>query len=180
MRWTGPRAAGILPGDAQAADGGPNRRCAMPLSSRLVCRADVGALCDLGVRADQGGRVAPNARTIAQAAYEPGAHVWGLWEEDTPVGLLALIDQAEADLDDGDEPRCAFLWRLMVDGAHQGRGFGAAALRIAAARARAWGKPRLVTSAVDVPGGAAAFYERHGFGRTGRVIDDEVELVRDL
>ena len=152
----------------------------MTLSSRLVSRADVTALCRLDVRGDQGGRVAPNAVTIAQAAYEPGAHVWGLWDGDAPVGLMALIDQAEADLDDGDDPRCAFLWRLMVDAAHQGRGHGAAALRIAEARSRAWGKPRLVTSAVDLPEGAAAFYERHGFRRTGRVLDDEVELTRGL
>lgn len=152
----------------------------MTLSSRLVSRADVTALCRLSVKDDQDGRVAPNAVTIAQSAYEPGGHVWGLWDDETPVGLLAITDQAEADLDDGDEPRCAFLWRLMVDGAHQGRGHGAAALRIAAARARAWGKPFLITSAVDVPGGAVAFYERHGFRRTGRLLDDEVELVRDL
>ena len=152
----------------------------MTLSSRLVARADVRALCRLDVREDQGGRVAPNAVTIAQAAYEPGARVWGLWVDEAPVGLLAMTDQAEGDMDDGDAPDCAFLWRLMIDGAHQGRGLGAAALRIADARARAWGKGHVVTSCVDLPGGAAPFYERHGYRRTGRTLDGEVELVRDL
>ena len=152
----------------------------MTLASRIVSRADVGTLCRLSVKDDQGGRVAPNAITIAQAAYEPGAHVWGLWVDETPVGLMGIIDQAQADLEDGDEPRCAFLWRLMIDGAHQGQGHGAAALRIAEARARSWTKPYLVTSAVDMPDGAAPFYERHGFRRTGRMLDDEIELIRDL
>ena len=152
----------------------------MALGSRLVSRADVGALIRLAVRQDQGGRVAPNAVTLAQAAHEPGAHVWGLWEDDVAVGLMALVDQAEGDLDEGDDPECAFLWRLMIDAAHQGRGLGARALRLAEARALAWRKPRLVTSAGEVEGGAVPFYERHGYRRTGRVRDGEVELVRDL
>ena len=152
----------------------------MTLSSRTVTREHVNRLVRLDVRPDQGGRVAPNAVTLAQAAYERGAHVWGLWEDDTPVGLLAITDQAAADLDDGDEPCCAYLWRLMIDAAHQGRGLGAAALRIAEARGRAWGKRHVVTSATDVENGAVPFYELHGYHRTGRIVDGEIELVRDL
>lgn len=152
----------------------------MTLASRLVCRADVVPLIRLDVRGDQRGRVAPNSVTLAQAAYEPGAQVWGLWEDDALVGLLAMTDQAAGDLEDGDDPHIAYLWRLMIDAAHQGRGLGAAALRIAEGRARAWGKPRIVLSVADVEDGAGPFYEHHGYRRTGRVIDDEAELVRDL
>ena len=152
----------------------------MTLGSHIVSRADVGALIALAVREDQEGRVAPNAVTLAQAAYEPGAHVWGLWDDGTAVGMMALVDQAEGDLEEGDDPECAFLWRLMIDAGHQGRGLGAAALRLAQARALSWGKPRLVTSAREVEGGAVPFYERHGYRRTGRLPDGEVELMRAL
>lgn len=152
----------------------------MTLTARLVSRADVVPLIRLGPREGQEGRVAPNAVTIAQGAHEPGARVYGLWEDEAAVGLMAVIDPAEADMDVGDDPEALFLWRLMIDGAHQGRGLGRAALALVEARARAWRRPRVVTSAVEREDGAAPFYERHGYQRTGRMLGDEAELVRRL
>lgn len=152
----------------------------MTMTARLVSRRDVTPLIRLGVREGQEGRVAPNAVTIAQAAYEPGARVFGLWEDETAVGLMAVIDPAEADMDTGDDPDALFLWRLMIDGAHQGRGLGREALGLAEARARARRRPRVATSAVERDDGAAPFYERHGYARTGRMLGDEIELARAL
>lgn len=152
----------------------------MTLHARPVSRGDARALIDLRVRDDQRGLVASNAVTLAQAArHEPGSAVWGLWEGARPVGLIAMIDPRRGDLDEGDDPEGAFLWRLMIDAAHQGRGLGAAALREADARARAWGLPRVVTSVVIRADSALPFYLAHGFRRTGRVWD-EIELVRPV
>ena len=152
----------------------------MTLVRRRVERADVNPLIRLEVRQDQRGLVAPNAVTLAQAAHEPGAHVWGLWEGEEPVGLVAMVDPREGLLEEGDDPQAAHLWRLMVGAAHQGRGHGAAALEEVAAQARVWGLPRVATSTVRRDDGALPFYERHGYRRTGRVVDDEIELVREL
>jgi diamine N-acetyltransferase len=151
----------------------------MPLGSRLVCRVDLGALVDLEVREDQRGRVAPDAVALAQAACEPDGHVWGPWEGDTPVGLLAMADQAVADLGDGDDPHAAHRWRPMIDASHRGRRLGAAAPPIAEARARAWGRPRPVLSVAEVEDGAAPFHERHRCRRTGRILNGEAEMARE-
>lgn len=154
------------------------------LARRLVARDEVVALIRLAVREDQRGLVAGNAATLAQVAYEPAAAVWGLWEGEAPsgvpVGLIAMIDPREALLDPGDDPKAAFLWRLMIDASHQGRGFGAAALAEVEAQARDWGLARIATSAVDREDGALPFYLRHGYHRTGRVLDGEIEPIRDL
>ena len=88
-----------------------------------------------------------------------------------------MIDPRRGDLDEGDDPEGAFLWRLMIGGAHQGRGLGAAALREVDAQARAWALPRVVTSVVIRADSALPFYLRHGFRGTGRVWD-EIELTR--
>lgn len=48
------------------------------------------------------------------------------------------------------------------------------------AQARDWGLARIATSAVDREDGALPFYLRHGYRRTGRVLDGEIELIRDL
>ena len=152
----------------------------MTLARRPVERDHLGPLIRLDVREDQRGLVAPNAVTIAQVAYEPGAHVWGLWDGQTPVGLIAMVDPREGLLEEGDDPEAAFLWRFMIGAEHQGRGLGPAALGEVAAQARAWGLPRVATSTVDRPDSALPFYERHGYRRTGRIVDDEIELVQDL
>ncbi len=107
----------------------------MTLTRRRVGREDVNPLIRLDVHEAQRGLVAPNAVTLAQAAYEPGAHVWGLWDGAVPVGLIAMVDPREGLLDEGDDPEGAFLWRLMIGAAHQGRGNGRAALGEVAAQA---------------------------------------------
>lgn len=147
---------------------------------RPVLREHVTPLIALAVGQDQRGLVAENAVTLAQAAYEPGAEVWGLWEGGTPVGLMAMIDPREGALDPGDDPEAAYLWRLMIGAAHQGRGLGAAALAEACAQARLWGLPRLAATVVEREGSALPFYLRHGFRRTGRVTGGEAEIVLDL
>ena len=55
------------------------------------------ALCALRVGADQDQLVAPNDVTFTQAATEGGSEVYGLFDGDKPVGLIAIIDLAHPD-----------------------------------------------------------------------------------
>jgi diamine N-acetyltransferase len=151
------------------------------LERRRVERDHVGPLIRLAVGEGQGGLVAENAKTLAQAAYETGSHVWGLWVGEESVGLMAMIDpRGYPWLEEGDDPEAAYLWRLMIDARHQGRGYGRAALEEAVAVAREWGLPRLALSVVDRPGSALPFYEAAGFRRTGRVVEGEAVLSREV
>ncbi len=83
------------------------------------------------------------------------------------------------------EPHAArphpYLWRLVIDVRHQGRGIGRRALEQIITERRAAGFDAITVSYVaDQPGAPARFYERLGFVRTGRVDDGEIEAILTL
>jgi diamine N-acetyltransferase len=151
------------------------------LEKRPVRREHLPELIALEVRADQHGLVTANLRTLAEAAYEPGAAVWGLWAGDVAVGLLAMIDfrldpepYSEVDAD------AAYLWRLLIGAEHQGKGYGSAALAMAVEVARGWGYARLMAGVSDVPHSNLGFYVRHGFRVTDRVAEGDRMITLEV
>ncbi len=80
------------------------------------------AVIRLRVRADQAHFVAPNAYSIAQAYFEPKAWFRAVYADEVPVGFVMLEDDPEKEE--------YFLWRFMIDAAHQGKGYGAEAIRL--------------------------------------------------
>jgi len=150
------------------------------LERRDLTRETLRPIMQLKLRPDQDHLVAANAVTIAQCAYEqPGGYVWGLWDGDEPVGLLAMIHPHEyRHLEQGDDPDGALIWRLMIAAEVQGKGYGAAAIAECLAQARAWGLARVATSVVATPDSNIGFYERLGFQPTGAIIDDEIVMSR--
>lgn len=147
------------------------------LERREVTRETVHDLIKLVVREDQQGLVTPNVVTLAEAPFETGARVWGLWVGERAVGLMAMV---HPDLyrwhQPGDDTEAAYLWRLMIDRAEQGKGYGRAALEMAVAVTREWDLPRLVAGVANVPHSRMAFYEAFGFRQTGRILEDDVEV----
>lgn len=123
--------------------------------------------------------VASNAVTLAQSIFESGSEVHGIFDGETAVGLVAFVDMAhpEADLDEEDDPDGLYLWRLLIAGEHQGRGHGRAALDFAVQRAKELGRAQVVLSAVPDTGTPIPFYKAFGFVETGRIVDEEVELI---
>ena len=91
---------------------------------REVTKDTVYAVCRLQVAEEQREYVAENAFSIAQAHFEPKAWFRAIYADETPVGFLMLSD-------DSDAPEY-FLWRLMVDAAYQGNGFGRRAIELLA------------------------------------------------
>jgi diamine N-acetyltransferase len=156
------------------------------LVRRPVLRAHVRSLIRIKVRPDQDDLVSNNAKTLAQAAYEKGSYVWGLWDDDTLVGLMAMIHPGEYPWDEygrpepGDDATAAYLWRLLIGAEFQGKGYGSAALAEAFAQTRAWGCSRLTAHVSDTPHSNLGFYERFGFRKTGEVEDGEVVIAVDV
>lgn len=134
------------------------------------------------VAPDQTNLVATNEITLAQAAYYPGAFAWGLWDDETPVGLLAMIKIAEDPEFDpaADDANGAYIWRLLVGKDQQGKGIGGFALEQAAKQAADWGMTKLYVSVVDADSSNLSFYETRGFTKTGRIVDEEIELAKDV
>ena len=156
------------------------------LQRKPIIRAHVLPLIGLTVRSDQLDLVSNNAKTLAEAAYETGSSVWGLWDSETLVGLMAMINPSEHPFQDYPfvDPRdgtpAAYLWRLMVGAGFQGRGYGAAALEMAFETARDWGFTRLIAHVSDAPHSNLPFYQRFGFEPTGLIEDGELVIAAQV
>jgi GNAT superfamily N-acetyltransferase len=61
-----------------------------------------------------------------------------------------------------------FLWKLLIDHRHQGRGYGRDVVGQVADLVRAHGARELLTGYVPETGEPARFYQRLGFTPTGR------------
>ncbi len=152
------------------------------IEAREITFFTLSPLMKLKVRPDQERLVAPNSVTIAQGHYEPAGWVRGLYDGDNPIGLIAMITPniQSPSFEEGDRTDAAYLWRLMIGAAHQGKGYGTQAMQIAFQQAGAWGFEKLYTSCVKGEDSPVAFYESLGLERTGRMLDGEVELIGAL
>jgi diamine N-acetyltransferase len=151
------------------------------ISLRQVVRADLDRLFELKVHPGQQALVAPNAVTLAEIHYISGGYAFTIWANDEIVGLLAMIDFREHDeLFEGDDPAAAFMLRLMIGAAHQGQGYGRAAVERAIDWARGRNNTRFQTSFVPANEAARRLYEAVGLRETGRIVEDEVEMSLDL
>ena len=76
-----------------------------------------------------------------------------------------------------------FIWHLMIDARHQGRGYGRAAMEEALAyiRSKPFGDSSIVRLTVSPENSVACrLYQALGFSPTGRADEDEIELERVL
>ncbi len=149
----------------------------MTVSLKEVTRETLRAVCKLDA-GDGATQVSPNAVSIAEASFYDEAWFRAIYDDDALVGFVMLYDPTLAQAPD--EPDF-FLWRLMVDKAHQRRGFGHAAvnLLIDHVRTRPGAKKLLVSHASEVDA-LARFYGSFGFVYTGDVEGGEKVMVLDL
>jgi histidinol dehydrogenase len=144
---------------------------------RTVTAANVDALIQLDVAPDQQALVGSVAKSIAQASVRPAGTPLGIYDGDTPVGLLLLWDVRR----DPDEPADQlYVWRILIDARHQRRGYGARAMRWVIDEARRLGVASVGLSHQDKPGNAGPFYERLGFRYTGKVEHGERVMMLEL
>lgn len=145
-----------------------------PVSLREVTGETLGNILDLKVRPGQERFVATNAKSIAQAHFQPD-HAWfrAIYAGEVPVGfIMTYEDRAKAEF---------FLWRLMIAADHQGRGYARRALELLVERLRQVPEAKkLVTCHVPGEDGPGGFYERVGFGYTGDKMEGELVMVLPL
>lgn len=129
------------------------------VSLREITAETVRAICDLEPHAAQSGFVAPNAVSIAQAHFNPTATFRAIHAGDGPVGFIMWRPEE-------DSASC-FLWRFMIDGRHQGKGYGREAIVLWLKSLPALGYRLARTSYVPGPAGPHGFYLARGFRDTG-------------
>jgi diamine N-acetyltransferase len=139
------------------------------ITLREITEETVRTICNLDVRKDQKGLVAPNAVSIAQAHFSDNSWFRAIYADETPVGFIMLHDDPEKEQ--------YFLWRMMVDGRYQGMGFGRRAMEIFIDHVKSRpGAKELLTSVVQEEGSAQGFYEKIGFKLTGAYEDGEAVM----
>jgi diamine N-acetyltransferase len=136
---------------------------------RAVCKLDAG---------DGGTQVAPNAVSIAEASFYDESWFRAIYDEDVLVGFLMLYDPTLAE--QPEEPDF-FLWRLMIDKAHQGKGRGYAAVKLLIDHVRRRpGAKKLLVSHMSKADALGRFYSSLGFSYTGAEEDGEKVMALDL
>jgi diamine N-acetyltransferase len=119
--------------------------------------------------------VADNALSIAQAHCSENAWLRAIYADDTPIGFLLL--HIGSDYADGIDCPGVFLWRFMIAGPYQGRGYGREAIQFLLKHLKALGIPDLYTSHGVGEGSPEGFYKKLGFVPTGDHYGDEIEIV---
>lgn len=144
---------------------------------REITAANRALVEGLHVTVTQQGFVDGVTESIEEAAATQGARPWyrAIHAGDHPVGFVMIAD----DVPPGNPviPWRYYLWRMLIDHRHQGRGYGRAALDqvVAYLRTRP-GADVLVTSVVPGDGSPLGFYLRYGFEPTGEWFDHEQVL----
>ena len=141
------------------------------VSLREVTSANLAAILNLSVSENQQELVASNAKSIAEAHYVEDAWFRAIYADETPFGFVMLSDVPEK--------AEYFLWRMMVDAAHQGKGYGRRAVELLVEHVRTRpGATELFTSHVKKEGNAGKFYRKLNFAYTGE--EHEGELIMKL
>ena len=149
------------------ANGKDNDKLAQ-VSLREITSKNLKAILALSVTEEQK-KVYPrsNAYSIAEGYYPPDDDlVWMrvIYADEAPVGFLMTSEAP----DSGEY----FLWRLMIDTKHQGRGYGSGAVELLIERIKSSGNAKaLVTSHLKNDGDAGAFYKKLGFDYTGEILN---------
>ena len=150
----------------------------MVVTLREITDDNAEAVLALRVAPEQERFVGSVRDALADAAEYPHAMPWyrAVYADDEPVGFVMLSWNVPPRPPEIIGPW--FLWKLITDRRHQGRGYGAATVRLVAELVRAEGATELLTSYVAEDGGPAGFYARLGFVPTGDLDVNGEVIVR--
>lgn len=146
----------------------------MDISLREITADTVRQICDLSdtLSPEQRKMVADNAVSIAQAYFCDKAWFRAIYAAEEPIGFVMLHmggDDIEEDY------KGVFLWRFMISGPYQGRGYGKQVIELLKDHLRKQGIYELMTSYTDT--GPAGFYHKMGFIPTGKISEGEAETL---
>ena len=127
------------------------------------------SILDLSVSEEQRSFVASNTYSLAQAFVQPECVPLALYAENKPVGFaMYCIDESDREY---------WIYRLMIDQRHQGRGYGRAAMLLLIDRIRSEmdeQRHRIFISFEPENEVAKSLYESLGFVPDGRVEYGEI------
>jgi diamine N-acetyltransferase len=144
----------------------------MDVSLVEVTRENVDDVLALEVAPDQATYVATNAKSIAQAHFEPRAWYRAIAAGDDLVGFAMVYRDQEA--------QEFYLWRFMIDARFQGRGHGLRAMELLLDEARQDGADEVTLNVLPGEHSALEFYRGLGFEETGDVDHGQLRMRLSL
>ena len=131
------------------------------LSFQPINRENWQATAGLSLLPEQKAFLWSNASSLVEAIYETEANMqaYAICLEAKPIGLLVFGQDSE------DSSSC-FIYHLMIEGAEQGKGYGAAAIRWLIEKAKGHYQT-IILSYEPENKAASAFYAKLGFVETG-------------
>lgn len=145
----------------------------MSVTLREITRDNWEALIRLELPVEQQSFVAPNLYSIAEARVYPTLVPLGIYHADDPVGFT-MYDTSS---DDGN----VWIWRLMIDGRQQRKGYGRKAMELLIERLREQlACPFVLISWEPENLAAERLYESLGFHKTGEVLEGEIVAKLDF
>jgi len=145
----------------------PSERARVAL--RPVDDRNRAAVLALSVRQDQINLIASNAQSLQQAAQEARLQPRVLLEGDRAVGFAMYAWR-----DDGS----AYIWRVMIDAADQGRGLGKRLMELLLEELRSMGAETARISHRPQNQLAARLFESLGFAEVA--VETDGEVIREL
>ena len=145
----------------------------MSINLKPVTRENFDDILGLKLTEIQKGFVASNVYSIAQSKVEPECVPLAIYAQTTVIGFAMYA------LDRNDNNY--WIYRLMIDLNHQGKGYGRAAVKALVEKIRRLpGCNKILISAAPENDVALTLYRSEGFADTGQMIDGEVVLCLTL
>ena len=146
------------------------------ITLKRITRANVDAILALKVKPEQENLVASNAISIAQAHFNKGAWYRAIYLDNIPIGFVLLVDSSLKFQQLGRKTTSLYIWRLMIDGKFQGKGYGEKSVELVIDHLKTRPNAKEVKlHHAQTDGNAGKFYEKLGFKLTGKILEDEVE-----
>jgi len=143
---------------------------------KRITRRNLGSVLKLKVKPKQEFLVATNAKSIAQAHFYREAWYRAIYHDDTPIGFVLLVDRTLKYKRIKLKNPALYIWRLMIDGKYQGKGYGREAVELVINHLKTRPNAKEITLHHEqTKGNAGAFYEKLEFKLTGKILHNEVE-----
>jgi diamine N-acetyltransferase len=143
---------------------------------KRITRRNLDAVLKLKVKPQQENLVATNAKSIAQAHFYREAWYRAIYLDYTPIGFVLLVDSTIKYKHMKPKTPYLYLWRLMIDGKYQEKGYGREAVELIINHLKTRPNAKEVTLHHEqTQGNAGEFYERLRFKPTGKILHNELE-----
>ena len=147
------------------------------ITLRSVTRKNWVACTRLSLHEHQVGNLASNVITIAEAKFEEHHQLRSIYKGDKLVGMLAYCHETEPE-----DTELYWIFRLMIDKEHQGKGFAHDAMKLTALEIVKRGGKRIRTMHKPENIAASKLYAKLGFCVIGTLDDGGtlLEYIPDL